>query len=198
MSSLADKLKHFKSTFDANTPTELLETINRSISLLQQQCIGDSCIQLEHKFPEFQLPNAKGQLVSSETLLNEHPLVVTFIRGGWCPYCMLEIQAWQQYYEASFQHFNIIAITPEIAEYALATSQDNAMRFPLLIDQNLRLANALGLVHTLDADMKDVLLKWDIDLHKRTCDERYSLPIPATFVIDQDRTVSRSCRIYIA
>lgn len=102
---------------------------------------------------------------------------------------MLEIQAWQQYYEASFQHFNIIAITPEIAEYALATSQDNAMRFPLLIDQHLQLANELGLVHTLDADMKDVLLKWDIDIHKRTCDERYSLPIPATFVIDQDRTV---------
>lgn len=64
------------------------------------------------------------------------------------------------------------------------------MRFPLLVDLNLQLANALGLVHTLDADMKDVLLNWDIDIHKRTCDERYSLPIPATFVIDQNRTVS--------
>ncbi len=189
MSSLTDKLRHFKSTFDATTPPELLETINRSISLLQAESIKDSCIKVGAKIPEFSLPDINGELFKSEQLLAEKPLVISFIRGGWCPYCMLEMQAWQHYYEASFQEFNIVAITPEVAEYASAASSDNQLNFPVLLDRNLEFADSLCLVWKLDPGMQDILLKWDIDIRKRNSDDRSHLPVPATLVVDQNHVV---------
>lgn len=186
MLELAEKLKQFKSSFDASTPTEILETINRSVSLFQRESVCDSCLMRGSDFPKFTLKNIDGQDISSDSLLAEKPLVVSFIRGGWCPYCVLEMQAWQQYYEASFEDFNIVAITPEIPEFACRVKQDNDISFPVLIDEKMQLAKQLGLVWLLDDDMKELLLKWDIDILKRTCDTKFNVPVPATFVIDRN------------
>lgn len=189
MLELAEKLKQYKSTFDASTPSEILETINRSVSLFQQESVCDSCLMTGSEFPAFTLKDLNGRTVCSHDLLKDKPLVVSFIRGGWCPYCVLELQAWQQYYDASFNDFNIVAITPELPEFACQVKKDNHISFPVLIDEELQLTKKLGLVWPLDDEMKSLLLKWDIDVSKRTCDTKFNLPVPATFVIDKNRVI---------
>lgn len=189
MAALAEKLRQFKSSFDASTPTEILETINRSISLFQQENVCQTCLITGSTFPSFTLNNLQGNVTELTQLVQDKPLVITFIRGGWCPYCVLEMQAWQSYYKASFEEFNIVAITPEFPEFSSQLQKDNNISFPILIDKGLQLVSKLGLVWSLDADMQDLLLKWNIDLTKRSCETKFNVPIPATFVIDKDLTI---------
>lgn len=189
MSPLAEQLKQYKNSFDASTPADILETINRSISLFQSNSVCSSCLPVGAKIPGFNLRSLSGEMVSSETLLANGPLVIVFIRGGWCPYCILEMQAWQRHYEASFESFNIVAISPEIPEYTSQVKQENNIGFPILIDENMDYAEKLGLIWQLDEEMKALLLKWNIDLTERTQEKQFQLPVPATFVIGQDHTI---------
>lgn len=189
MADLADKLRQYKSSFDASTPTEILETINRSISLFQSHAVCSTCLPIGEQFPAFRLQSVTGETVNSDLLLQSGPLVVSFIRGGWCPYCMLEMQAWQRHFEASFEQFNIVAITPELFQYAHQVKQDNNISFPILVDKDMTFAKQLGLIWDLDDEMKALLLKWNINITERTSETKFLLPVPATFVIDQNYTI---------
>lgn len=185
MSSLSKKLASYKSDFNTRTPVAILETINRSISLFQEHSALKSVLKVGQKFPPFELADLNGRLFNSRELIKEKPLIVTFVRGGWCPYCVLETQMWQQYFEKSKSSLNIIAITPEKPEFAKSMLPDNSQNVPLLFDSGLCFAEQLGLVWKTDDAMKAQLLKWDINLTERHCTQTFNLPVPATFVIDQ-------------
>lgn len=191
MALLSKKLKHFKSTFDAKTPPEILETINRSISLFQSEDNLSHLLKVGDQFPPFKLSDIEGNEFNSAQLLRDKPLIITIVRGGWCPYCMLEMQVWQQSYEENDQQLNIIAVTPELPEYASTMKQDNNLSFPLLFDEGLKFADELGLVWQIDNDLKQQLLRWNIDLSERSdCDDTFNLPVPATFVLDKDGRIT--------
>lgn len=190
MPTLREKLEEYRSSFDEDTPKELLETISRSLSLLQSKDVQQHAIKVGDAFPEFSLNSDKNQPTSLSSLIKQGPLIVTFIRGGWCPYCILEMREWQTLYETSEQPFNFVAITPEINEFATQLKIDNHLSVPLLIDRELTLAASLGLVWQIDDDMKSLLNKWQILLEKRNCDNRYQLPVPATFVINREGNVT--------
>lgn len=185
MSSLSKKLASYKSDFKTRTPVEILETINRSISLFQEHSALKSVLQVGQTFPSFELADINGQLFNSKALIQDNPLILTFVRGGWCPYCVLETQMWQQYFEKSRSTLNIVAITPEKPEFAKSMQSENNLSFPLLFDSGLCFAEQLGLVWKTDDAMKQQLLKWDINLTERHCTPTFNLPVPATFVIDK-------------
>lgn len=189
MASLSEKLQSFKSSFDADTPAQILETINRSVSLLQSRQQFIESLKLNDNFPRFELTGLDGIEYTSAELLKNKPLIITLVRGGWCPYCMLEMQAWQDLYQTMEGSLNIIAVTPEMPQYANTMKIDNQLDFPLIYDSNLQFAKKLGLIWKIDNALKDVLLKWNIDLSERNCSADFSLPVPATFVVDQDHKV---------
>jgi hypothetical protein len=85
MSSLSKKLASYKSDFNTRTPVAILETINRSISLFQEHSALKSVLKVGQKFPPFELADLNGRLFDSRILIKENPLIVTFVRGGWCP-----------------------------------------------------------------------------------------------------------------
>lgn len=184
MALLSKKLRNFKSSFDAKTPPEILETINRSISLFQSEGNLEQCLKVDDVFPDFELTSLNNKSHTKAQLLKDKPLIITIVRGGWCPYCMLEMQVWQQCYEENKRDLNIIAITPELPEYANTMKQDNNLSFPLFFDAGLELISKLGLVWQIDNGMKQQLLRWNIDLSERcNC---FDLPVPATFVLDKN------------
>ena len=189
MESLAEKLKNFKTSFEDSAPAEILETINRSISLFQNPDVTQSSPDIGADFPVFSLTDICGNLTDSTQLCASSPLIITFIRGGWCPYCMLEMQSWQQRYEAANEQLNIVAITPELPELSQQVQSDNNIAFPILVDKCQKLIERAGLIWQLDDDMQALLLKWNIDLTQRTAMSNYSLPVPATFVIDKQHKV---------
>ncbi len=186
MTLLSEKLQHFKSSFDADTPPSILETINRSVSLLQSRNQFDQCLKLDEYFPKFKLTGLDGMIYESDQLLHNSPLIITIIRGGWCPYCMLEMQTWQEYYRNNNEQLNLITVTPEMPQYANSMRIDNQLDFPLIYDSKLQFATKLGLIWKIDNQLKQLLLKWNIDLSERNCSADFTLPVPATFVIDKN------------
>ena len=141
-------------------------------------------------FPQFSLPNVVGNAVSSEEMLAEGPLVVSFNRGGWCPYCSLEMRAYQTHL-ADIRRLgaDFIVITPQMPEESLTMVAKANLTFEVLSDTGNSLAEHLGLVHEVSEKVADLYRGMGYDLERINGNVRWTLPIPATFVIGQDNKV---------
>ncbi len=107
--------------------------------------------------PNFTLPNQKGENQTLEGLLANGPLVLTFYRGGWCPYCNLELQAYQSSLDAIQQSGGqLVAITPELPDQSLSTAEKNALQFSILSDINAEYARQLKVVFTLPEALRPI------------------------------------------
>lgn len=137
--------------------------------------------------PVFVLPNAVGQAVDLRQRLESGPVVLSFYRGEWCPYCNLELRALQ----AALTRFkayaaSVIAISPQAPDHALSVAAKNALTFDVLSDTDQAVIRAYRLQFTIPADLKDLYLNtFHNDLTTQTADGSWALPIPATFVIDR-------------
>ena len=93
------------------------------------------------RMPAFLLPSAEGRLVESGELLAHGPLVVTFFRGGWCPYCSATLEALETVLpELSRAGGILVAMTPETGGRALAMKRDRGVRYEVLVDVDLAVA----------------------------------------------------------
>lgn len=147
-------------------------------------------IVMGKKAPEFTLESFKDGQFRLNDALKKGPVVVTFYRGGWCPYCNLQLKA----YESRYQDFvkagaTIIAISPEKPENAKATADSNKVSFDLLYDQDNRVARRFGLVFKVGKELKDVYMSFGIDLEKSQGNDQWELPLAATYVIGKDGIV---------
>ena len=144
-------------------------------------------IVMGKKAPDFTLESFKDGQFSLKETLKKGPVVLTFYRGGWCPYCNLQLKA----YEARYQDFvkagaTIIAISPEKPSNAKETADTNKVSFDLLYDQDNRVARRFGLVFNVGKELKDIYLSFGIDLEKSQGNDQWQLPLAATYVIGQD------------
>lgn len=143
--------------------------------------------------PAFLLPSADGRLVASEDLLTDGPLVVTFFRGDWCPYCAATLDALENALpELSRAGGTLVALTPETGGRALATRRDHALHYEILVDVDLAVAMAFGIVFQTPPLYLDLLRRRGVDLAERSGNPALLLPIPATFLVGQDGIVLRS------
>ena len=141
----------------------------------------------------FKLPDQNGTSRTLDELLKAGPLVLTFYRGGWCPYCNLMLRAYQRMIpslEKNGAHF--IAITPELPDASLTTKERLALNFDVLTDQDSVYARELGIQFTIPKELHSVYLNLGIDVVRYNGDNPYDLPLAATFVIDTDKTVKYS------
>ena len=139
--------------------------------------------------PDFALPNSEGHIVRSGDLIRRGPLVISFFRGGWCPYCRMELEALQEIYPAiEAQGALLTAITPYTAA-ALAADKHGAggLGFDVLSDVDNGVALLFGLVFRVPDYIHDLWQRLGIDLGARhgNDSEVWLLPIPATYVIDR-------------
>ncbi len=137
--------------------------------------------------PDFVLPNAVGQPVDLLRRLELGPVVLSFYRGEWCPYCNLELRALQAALARFKAHgASVIAISPQTPDHSLSAAERNALAFDVLSDVDQAVIRAYRVQFTVPADMKDLYLNaFHNDLSTQTADGSWSLPIPATFVIDR-------------
>ena len=156
------------------------------------QIAAQSCKEGD-RMPEFLLPSADDRLVGSEELLAAGPLVVTFFRGGWCPYCSATLDALEAVLpELSRAGGTLVALTPETGGRALATRQDHDLHYELLVDVDLAVAMAFGIVFRAPPLYSDLLRRRGIDLVERSGNPGWLLPVPATFLVGQDGIVLRA------
>lgn len=143
--------------------------------------------------PGFLLPAAEGRLVDSAELLEKGPLVVTFFRGGWCPYCSATLEALEAVLpDLSRAGGTLVAMTPETGGRALVMKRDRGLHYEVLVDVDLAIAMAFGIVFRTPPLYIELLRKRAIDLAERSGDPAWLLPIPAAFLVSQDGVVLRS------
>jgi len=140
--------------------------------------------------PDFELPDATGKIVRSADLRARGPLVISFYRGHWCPYCNLELRALQQHLpEIARRSATLVAISPQTPDQSLTTREKHELAFPVLSDQGNRVARQFGLVFTLDDVIKPVLSGFGVDLSAYNGDRSDELPVPATYVVAKSGVV---------
>lgn len=137
------------------------------------------------KLPEFSLPAANGKVVKSSDLTAQGKyLIVTFYRGGWCPYCNLQLRAYQKVMpDIKKRGGELVAISPETPDNTLSTAQKNELDFVVLSDKDNAYARQLGLVFELPKDLVAVYQKFGIDLPKQNGLSKWELPLSATYVV---------------
>jgi peroxiredoxin len=145
-------------------------------------------LMVGERAPDFDLPNALGQRVELSHRLKSGPVVLAFYRGEWCPYCNVSIRALQAALPRFGAHAaSVIAINPQSPDHSLSMVEKNALEFDVLSDVDQAVIRRYRLHYTIPADMKELYLsQFRNDLARRTADGSWNLPIPATFVIDQD------------
>lgn len=158
---------------------------------LYQAELAKRALQRGDRAPDFLLPSAEGVLVASADLLAIGPLVISFFRGGWCPYCALtmrEMQATLPAIAAAGGRF--VAIWPEIGGLARRTKRDRDLRLDLLIDVDNALAMQFGLVFRMPDLYRQLLVDQGIDLAARHGNAAWLLPVPATYVVAPDGIIA--------
>ncbi|QQK65987.1 AhpC/TSA family protein [Cobetia sp. cqz5-12] len=166
-----------------------VDEIIENAKALQQ---GANALSVGEKAPGFALPDAAGQSVSLEELLESGPVVVTFYRGDWCPYCSLQLRALNERLDDIRAHgAQLVAISPQVPDDSLSATEIDEMQFHVLSDQDAEVASRYGVAWKVpDYLMEHMRVDRELDLDAINNGDGSVLPIPATFVIAQDRTVS--------
>ena len=189
--SLAEALEARVALGRKKIPTSILEVMDKTTNDLITKEISAEAFKVGDTFPSFELPNVKSEEVSLNNIKGEKATVISFYRGGWCPYCNLELQALQQALP-EFKNLgaNLVAISPETPDSSLTTEEKNELTFEVLSDIDNKLGKELGLVFKLDEELENIYSnEFKIDLEKHNQNTTGELPMAATYVIDNDHVI---------
>lgn len=191
--SLTQDLANFAAQIQAQMPDEVKSKMAQALTELQASDIADNSLKAGDRVPNFSLPNAVGQTVGIQDLLQTGPVVISFYRGSWCPYCNLELKALQQALpEIETQGANLVAISPQTPDSSLSTAEKHDLSFEVLSDVGNQVAKEFGLVFTLPAYLRPIYENFGIDLPAHNGDETFELPVPATYVVRTDGAIAQA------
>lgn len=188
--SLQIELDELYTGFTKKVPPDVLDTMLNATRRLVDSGIAENSLKVGEKAPDFNLPNPKGHSVGLNQLLEKGPVVLNFYRGGWCPYCSLELNAYKsRLSEIEELGASLVAISPQTPDNSLSTAEKNDLQFQVLSDVGNKTANEFGLVFTLAEELHDLYKSFGLDIPKYNGDDSWELPMPGTYVLDKDGTV---------
>lgn len=154
--SLSDLLQEKRDHSAKMIPTEVQKVMHNATLALQEERLGEKALSNGDILPNFNLKDSNGKKVSLGSFQSDY-LIVSFYRGGWCPYCNLELKALQAILpELSKRNGKLIAITPESPDHSLSTSEKNELTFSVLSDHDNSYAKQLGLAFKLPKDLQEI------------------------------------------
>jgi peroxiredoxin len=190
--SLKQQLEEYRAGWYKRVPAERQAILERHIAQLRDGEISRTMKKVGDRAPAIVLGNAKGETVDVATMLNHGPVIVTFYRGGWCPYCNLELKAFQEILpQIKAAGASLVAISPERPDESLSTTEKNALTFEVLSDVGQKVGRAFGLVYEFTDELRSAYdgFKLDIPARNGTPGE-WALPVSATYVIGSDGVIS--------
>ena len=172
---------------------EIEAAYNEFLARLDAGEVAAQALREGDRMPAFLLPNAEGRLVASEELLAEGPLVVTFFRGSWCPYCAATLD-WLELTVPAITAAGgtLVALTPETGGRAAAMKQAHGLHYQVLADVDLAVAMAFGVVFKTPPLYMALLRNRGVDLAERNGNTTWFLPIPATFLVRRGGVIARA------
>ena len=191
--SLQEKLDGFKARFKTQAPVEAFEAFGRSTQELIDSGQAERALQAGDKVPDFVLTDSDRNEVALTDLLANGPVVLTFYRGVWCPYCNIELQALEEVAaDIRARGATLLAISMQGAADSRKSQKDNKLSFPILTDKNGELANKFGIRWTLQDYVIPFHQGFGVELPRIHGDGEWNLPMPARYVVDTDGTIAYS------
>lgn len=193
---LQDKLDAMREDFENGrfplVPTQdQLDTMRRATQTLIDSRQVDDALKAGDTAPAFTLTDADGNSVSLRSLLARGPLVATFYRGVWCPYCNDDLQALEEVRpEIEARGASLVAVSPQTQANSRKAQRDNKLGFPILGDPGTAVAARFGLRFALPEDLVEVYRQFGNDLDRINDDPAWVLPMPARYVIGTDGVIA--------
>lgn len=183
-SPLSISLNNIQQAWIKETDSAIVQKFNNATEELNNSGIAKTALQVGDSVMDFELKNASGQMVKLSDILQKGPVLLTWYRGGWCPYCNIHLQYLQQQLpQFKEQGATLVALTPELPDKSLNTKEKNELEFEILTDLNNDVARMFGIVFTLNSELVKI---YNGRLKTFNGVDTNELPIPATYVIDED------------
>lgn len=189
--SLSQQLEEYRAGWRARVPADRQAVMDRHIAHLRATGAAERALGVGQVAPPVMLPNAFGKTIDLADLLAQGPVVLTFYRGGWCPFCNMELRAYQALLpRITAAGARVVAISPERPDDTLATYEKNGLAFEVLSDVGQNVAKAFGLYYAFTDELRTAYdgFKLDIPGKNGTPDE-WALPMSGTYVIGRDGVV---------
>lgn len=171
-------------------PPEQSQQLEESARQLALSGIAERVLKAGDVAPDFTLPNAVGRPINLEKALAAGPVLVTFYRGIWCPYCSLQLRAYQKILpEIMRLGGSLMAISPQSPDQSQATLLKNFLMYEVLSDQGNQVARQFGLVYQVPEAIRPIYTSLGTDLPAYNGDDSWELPIPGTFLVGRDRRI---------
>lgn len=171
-------------------PPDKLAVFNQDATQLGQRYPTPLKLHAGDKAPLFTLPNARGEPVKIEDVLKGGPVVLTFYRGVWCPYCNLQLKQYQSILPQIKQSgANLLAISPMNPDNSAQMVQTNELGFDVLSDVGNNVARRYTTVFKNPPSSIQAMADLGYDFHSFYGDSSAELPVPATFVIAPDTSI---------
>lgn len=183
--SLNVELNKISSEFNQITHFEALQAFERSIRETQESGLVTG-IREGEKAKDFTLKNHVGGDINLYDELEKGPVVLTFYRGSWCPFCNRQLKAYQEIL-SDIQELGaqLIAISPETPDNTLSMQEKNELEFQVLSDPRGIVSAKYNVLFDVPDYLKSAYEKIDIDLESFNGKANWILPVPATFMIDE-------------
>ncbi|MET7848213.1 peroxiredoxin-like family protein [Streptomyces avermitilis] len=190
MTTLNTELRTFYEARQQQIPAEIRQIMQRAGQELADSGQADRALTVGAQAPRFNLPSATGRTVALDDLLTNEPVVLTFYRGAWCPYCNIALRSLQQHHEAiTARGARLVAVSPQIPDESLTLAEKHELAFDVLSDIGSDTAKQYGLAFDLPDDLAAVYDKLGFDLQRVNDGHPRTLPLPATYVIDRDGVI---------
>ncbi|PYX27300.1 MAG: alkyl hydroperoxide reductase [Acidobacteria bacterium] len=162
----------------------------RTVAALKEQELAANALGIGARAVAFKLPDHNGKLISSTELLSRGRLVICFIRGRWCPFCVGQMEAMSAVAaQIDAAGASLVAISPQTEKQAYFMHDQHKLAFPLLVDAGNEIARRFGLVYRAPEEQQAIYRRTFVNLPFVNGDDSWELPIPATYVIDRDGTI---------
>ena len=172
-------------------PASASQTIDAGIAAVHAAGLAQRSLRPGQAAPNFTLPDATGQPVTLAALLATGPVVLVFYRGNWCPYCNVQLRAYNQT-RAEFEALGatLVAVSPQTPDLTTLTAEEKDLQFPVLSDVGNAVARQYGLAYQVGDAVYHTLHGVGIDLALFNGDDSGELPLTGTFVIARDGTIA--------
>ncbi len=188
--TLENQLKITRDATMSRMPKPIMQVFKDSIKQIKVEKLKENALQLNDKVPNISLINIQGSTTQLSDLIQSEYLILNFYRGGWCPYCNMELREYERLQDGFNKlGVNIVAISPEITSLSVQTTHKNAISYPILTDRNAQFMKAIGIVFKLDEASKKEFVNFGMDFTQINGNDNYELPVPAVYVIDKEMKV---------
>ncbi len=179
-----------KKLIEKYVPAETQGVHSRAVAELKQKHLSANILPVGAQIREFQLQDHDGKTVSSSDLLARGRLVLCFIRGRWCPFCVGQMEAMNLVLPAIERAgATLAAVSPQTVQQSFFMRDQHKLRFPLISDPGNNVAQQFGLTYRISDEQRAIFQRAFVNLPFVNGDGSWELPIPATYIIDRDGTV---------